>query len=295
MIREAIATGNTIEEAREAAVLMLGARDDENVEFEIIDLPQKKSFGFFGGSNAKVRVFIETPEDSKPVAPKSTVTEKPSVKAKPQKEIIKPRREEAKAATGNNVVTDDAEKYLLEILKHLGVSDIKTTKKQIDGGVEFDIEAEGLGIVIGRRGDTLEALQHLVSLVANKGETDYFRVTLNPGSYREKREGTLQGIARRSAIEAIKSGKNVVLEPMNSYERRIIHTTIQDMNGASSWSIGENENRRVCIGTEKKEGQKTFNRPSFENRDRMPPRNNPVKREPKKDSNNAPLYGRIDK
>src|ERR1035437_639469 len=252
MKKEAIATGSTVEEAKEAAMLMLGAGDDENVEFEIIDLPLKKSFGLFGGTSAKVRVFIEGPEEIKPLI--STETIKVAVKSKSTKEFFKPQEKEEKAPLANNTITDDAEKYLLDVLKHLGVSDIKTTKKHVEGGVEFDIEAEGLGIVIGRRGDTLEALQHLVSLVANKGEADYYRITLNPGNYREKREGTLQSIARRSAIEAIKSGRNVVLEPMNSYERRIIHTAIQNVNGASSWSIGENENRRVCIGNEKKDG-----------------------------------------
>ncbi|OJU16655.1 MAG: hypothetical protein BGN88_12475 [Clostridiales bacterium 43-6] len=290
MIKEAIATGSTIDAAKEAAVLLLGAREDDNIEFEIIDLPQKKSFGLFGGAAAKVRAYIELPDEKEVQAP--AVVEKKEFKAKPEKKAEQKKESKVPLSPAN---TDAAETYLLAVLKQLGVTDITLSKKKTESGTEFDIEAEGLGIVIGRRGDTLEALQHLVSLVANKGEADYNRITINPGNYREKREGTLQSIARRSAQQAIKYGKNVVLEPMNSYERRIIHTAVQEINGASSWSIGENENRRVCIGTPRKD------RPGYEKRDRGNNNNRSNqsfqnnKREPKKDINNAPLYGRIDK
>jgi spoIIIJ-associated protein len=91
-------------------------------------------------------------------------------------------------------------------------------------------------------------MQYIVSLVANKGEEQYKRITLDTGSYRKKREKTLVSLAGRIAVNAVKTHRNTTLEPMNPYERRIIHTAVQEINGAASWSVGEDPNRRVVIG-----------------------------------------------
>lgn len=106
------------------------------------------------------------------------------------------------------------------------------------------------GAIIGRRGETLDALQYLTSLVANRGTEEYIRVSLNVGDYREKRDETLRGLARKSASQVLKYGRNVVLEPMNPYERRVIHTEIQEIEGVKSHSIGSDSDRRVVISLE---------------------------------------------
>ena len=102
-------------------------------------------------------------------------------------------------------------------------------------------------MIIGRRGETLDAIQYLVSLVANRNEGEYTRVSINVGNYRQKREETLRSLAKRNAARVLKNGRNVVLEPMNPYERRIIHTAVQEVEGVVSHSIGSDSDRRVVI------------------------------------------------
>ena len=122
------------------------------------------------------------------------------------------------------------------------------TVKEDENGAEINLEGEGIGYVIGRRGDTLNALQYLTGLVANHVENNYYRISINTGNYREKREKTLEILGRKLAFKASKTGAKTALEPMNPYERRIIHTAVQKVRGATSWSEGENMNRHVVIG-----------------------------------------------
>lgn len=177
-------------------------------------------------------------------------------------------------------------------------------KKEIENGVEFDLEGENVGFVIGRRGETLDALQYLTSLVANHADNSYFKVTVNTGDYREKREKTLEILGRKLAFKAIKTGRKTSLEPMNPYERRIIHTSVQKVNGAISWSEGENANRHVVIGPDPKYKRYQRNSNSGYNRGRggrRPYNNNSVKnevnpdRKPLNEGSLDGLYGRIDK
>jgi spoIIIJ-associated protein len=146
-------------------------------------------------------------------------------------------------------VEERAKNFLKELLDKMDFPGVIIESSERDGGIFFDLGGEGLGIIIGHRGETLDALQYLVSLVANKGEEQYIRITIDTGSYRDKREKTLTALARRIALSAVKTRRNTTLEPMNPYERRIIHTAVQQVNGASSWSVGEEPNRRVVIGT----------------------------------------------
>ena len=129
---------------------------------------------------------------------------------------------------------------------------VEIEKSTDENAVEFNLSGEEVGFVIGRRGETLDALQYLTSLVANHGEDPYIKVTVNTGNYREKREKTLEILGRKLAFKAIKTGKKTSLEPMNPYERRIIHTAVQKVNGAISWSEGENAARHVVIGPDPK-------------------------------------------
>lgn len=147
-------------------------------------------------------------------------------------------------------IEERAKSYLCEILDKMSLTDITVESTEDDDGIKFDLTGEGLGIIIGHRGETLDAIQYLVSLVANRGEEKYKRITIDTGDYREKREKTLTSLARRIAQNAVKTRRSTTLEPMNPYERRIIHTAVQEIRGAASWSVGEDPNRRVVIGIE---------------------------------------------
>ena len=209
MLKEAICTGVTIEEARARAVAELAAPEDVEVKIEVLEMPVKKTFGLFGGAPAKVRASYE---------------ESPAGKA-----------------------ID----YLTRVLDGMGIPDVTVKEIQEDGHYRLDLECgENHGAIIGRRGETLDALQYLTSLVANRGTEEYIRVSLNVGDYREKRDETLRGLARKSASQVLKYGRNVVLEPMNPYERRVIHTEIQEIEGVKSHSIGSDSDRRVVISLE---------------------------------------------
>lgn len=209
MIKEAIKEAETIEEAKALALEELGVNEDK-AQFEVLVQPEKKKFGLFGGSLAKVRVFYEeTP-------------------------------------------TDIAKAYLADILTKLGVTNVVIEATETEDGAEFDVNGDDIGFIIGHRGETLDALQYLTGLVVNHIHDEYFRVIINIGNYREKREKTLEVLGRKLAFRACKTGEKVSLEPMNPYERRIIHTAVQKVRGATSWSEGENLQRHVVIGPDRK-------------------------------------------
>lgn len=200
---------------------------------------------------------------------------------------------------------ETAEEFLSNVLKNMKLESVSINKKEIENGVEFDLEGENVGFVIGRRGETLDALQYLTSLVANHADNSYFKVTVNTGDYREKREKTLEILGRKLAFKAVKTGRKTNLEPMNPYERRIIHTSVQKVNGAISWSEGENANRHVVIGPDPKAKPVRRNggynnrgrggrRPYSANRSEHNTPANPD-RKPLNEGGATGLYGRIDK
>ena len=265
MIREAICEGSDVEEALEKAKAQLGLDDTDDYEFEVIQREEKKRFGLFGGRPAKVRAYI-------------TIIEAPA---------------------------DKTERFLRNVLDKMGLSEIAIEAKESEDSLEFDLSGEEEGFVIGRRGETLDALQYLSSLVANHNSENYVKVTVNVGNYRDKREKTLEILGRKLAFKAVKTGKKTSLEPMNPYERRIIHTAVQKVNGAISWSEGENTMRHVVIGPDPKSrnnrkggynnrrGGKRGGYNSNNNR-RTNPAPNPD-RVPLNEGGSTGLYGRIDK
>ena len=143
---------------------------------------------------------------------------------------------------------ESAKSYLSDILDHLGIKDYSIDAEEVEGGAVINIEGEDIGFIIGHRGETLDALQYLTGLVANNVDNEYYRISINIGNYREKREKTLEILGRKLAFKAVKTGMKTSLEPMNPYERRIIHTAVQKVRGAASWSEGENLQRHVVIG-----------------------------------------------
>ena len=253
MLREAIATGDTIEQAKEAACRELGVESYE-AEFEVLQLPVKKTFGLFGGSPAKVRAFIRTSP------------------------------------------ADAAVDYLRTILGHMGVTDVTFTVKEEENGALISISGEDVGFIIGHRGETLDALQYLAGLVSNHVENSYYRVTLDIGNYREKRRETLEVLGKKIAAKAVRTGRNTSLEPMNPYERRIIHTAVQTVEGAKSWSEGEDLGRHVVIGPIEGERPQPQRRPKGRRPDGKggrpqggrPPRAGSGSRPPRRDSSSAP-------
>ena len=191
---------------------------------------------------------------------------------------------------------DKAVNFLEDVFKLMEIqSEITVDYIEEEKTMNINIVGEDMGVLIGKRGQTLDSLQYLVSLVANNGGGHY-RISLNIGNYREKREETLINLAKRISEQVLKTGKCRSLEPMNPYERRIIHTTVQGIEGVTSSSFGEGSNRRVVIGVEGGEMRPPRSNNRRDNRSRnrkvAPKTVDAPAREPKKDSD-IPLYGKI--
>ncbi len=262
MIHEAIATGATIEEAQENARKALGAPESADVRTEILAMPTKKVLGLFGGSPAKARAYYETPDA--PAAPEkkkaakapAKETAKAPVKETPKAKAEKPAEVKAEAPAEKVSISDSASltaaaEYLKKVLTGMGVAQVEAEAYRAkDNEIIIELDCgEDYGIVIGRRGETLDSIQYLTRLVANKYKTadEYSRISVNVGNYREKRKNTLRELAKKNAEKVLKYGRNVTFEPMNPYERRIIHTTIQEIEGVTSHSVGADAGRRVVI------------------------------------------------
>ena len=142
-----------------------------------------------------------------------------------------------------------AVEYITAVLKAMGAQDLTAEANRDGENLNITLKGDDLGFVIGRRGETIDAIQYLASLAVNRLDGDYMRITIDSGNFREKREKTLESLARRLARNVVKSGRSMTLEPMNPYERRIIHATVATVEGATSSSIGEEPNRRVVISS----------------------------------------------
>lgn len=317
MIKEAIGKAATIEAAKEQALAELNAPLDADVQFEIVTMPKKKTLGLFGGSLAVVKASVELEDKPAKKAPKAA---KPAPKAektieKTVKTENKPETKEVQEIPASEIPADSPAgkgiAYLTGILKKLDCADVTITANDVEGGTQINLSGEGLGVVIGHRGETLDALQYLVSMAANAGASGYYRIVLNTGDFRKRREQTLIALAKRMSEQAIKTGKCRTLEPMNPYERRIIHTAVQQIKGVTSTSFGDGIGRRVVIAPEGKEPRPRmdYNRGGYGNRggyrndrgghsrprcEAYKPQVNPDKA-PVKDADAMPLYGRIDK
>ncbi len=326
MIKEATGKGATLEEARENAIAALNARDDDDIQFEVVSEPKKKVLGLFGGSDAVVRVYVELPDPKpkkKPQNNKKNADRKPNAEKveKTEKTVKEPAQKPEKTAKQPTTVAEDykdavdvsslaedssarrAVDYLTMILTQLGCTNITAKVAEKENGAFIVLDGDDLSAVIGHRGETLDALQYLAGLAANNNG-GYYKVSLNIGNYREKREQTLIALANRISEQVLRTNRSRSLEPMNPYERRIIHTAVQGIDGVVSNSFGEGSNRRVVIAPEggdirppRREGGRDGRRGGRGGRggrDRRPSNtvNAAPTREPKKDSD-MPLYGKI--
>ena len=277
MIRKQEATGKTVDEARAKACALLGVQaDDLNVSCEVLEMPQKTGFLGLKLTPAKVCVSVEEPDA--PAAPaveekKAPVQEKaapapaveaPAAPAEPEakaEEAAAPAVEDAAAQqpaaeeeeTEEPIIIEENAKvkaavdYLQEVIEKMGVQDVKFSAVQKGEATIIRLDGEKMGALIGRRGETMESLSYLASLVANRLEGDYIKLGLDVAGYRDKRESDLTALAQRIGAKVRRTGRSFAMEPMNPYERRIIHSAIGKMEGVRSESKGEGRDRRVVI------------------------------------------------
>ena len=274
MIRKQEATGKTVDEARAKACALLGVQaDDLNVSYEVLEMPQKT--GFLGLKTTPAKVCVSVEEPDAPAAPaaapapaaeaapvQETAPEVPAAPVEaPAAEVEQPAAEQAAPAAAaaadeetevpivieENAKVKAAVEYLQEVIAKMGVENVTFSAVQKGEATIIRLDGEHLGALIGRRGETMESLSYLASLVANRLEGDYIKLGLDVAGYRDKRESDLTALAQRIGAKVRKTGRSFAMEPMNPYERRIIHSAISKMEGVRSESKGEGRDRRVVI------------------------------------------------
>lgn len=297
MIKEVTAVGKDILDAKENARLALGAGELDDVQFEIIDSGSKGIFGIIGVRPAKVRAYIELPDahekrgrndSQKRDRGEGKKTERhddrrggkkadKKPERKPEKKAEKKADEPKKSAPKSEVIPEaelKMERRFVEDGEDMSFDFVKTVIADIglsaeaelysceDGTRRITIVGEDASALIGHHGDTLDALQYLANLASarknSKGERDKSRVTIDIEGYRKKREETLRALARRMAAKALRNKRSVMLEPMSAYERRIIHSEIQGIEGVSTNSIGSDNNRKIVIFLTDKKPKELF-------------------------------------
>ncbi len=231
-------SGKTEDEAIAAALRELGL-DRDDVSVEIVERA-KSGFLGIGASPAVVRVEYEVPDEEviEPVLPK--------VEKAPKAE--KPAPAAPKYTEG---VKAETESFLRGLLERMGVkAEIEITDRE-NGGLLVNLSGPGMGAVIGRRGETLDAIQHLTNYAVNRGSDKRCHISVDAESYRAKREESLVHLAEKMAAKVVKYKRSMALEPMNSYERHVIHTALQNYEGVTTSSTGTEPNRRVVVSYER--------------------------------------------
>ena len=303
MIKEVLATGKDVAEAKENARAALGAGELDDVKFEIVHMGSKGIFGIIGVKPAQVRAYIELPDreerrqkdrrknreggegrqprpqqkpQNKPQesAPQPEVAEAAETPAQEKPQQSKKKRHKKKSGKPQGQKTtpqapvipevelkmerrevepgeDMSFDFINTLISDIGLSATAELYSCEDGTRRINIVGEDASTLIGHHGDTLDAVQYLANLASarknSRGERDKSRVTIDIEGYRAKREATLRALARRMAEKALRNRRSVMLEPMSAYERRIIHSEIQGIEGVSTNSIGSDNNRKIVI------------------------------------------------
>ncbi len=284
MEKSIVTTGKTIDLAIEEALTQLGL-DRDSVSVQVL-AQAKAGFLGFGAAPAKVQVTYEVPDpkpeapksalgsasrskpkavEKKPEAPKPEATKQEESKLQPQKEekplekkpaVQRAAKEEEKPAAKEprvyvpavpGSVEEKIETFLKGLLEHMGSKAEPRAFKEDDSTYMVELVGQDLGYLIGRRGDTLDAIQHLANYAVNRGVEGHIRINVDAEAYREKREESLRRYARKKAQQVLKAHRRTTLEPMNAYERHVIHATLQDMDRITTYSVGTEPNRRVVI------------------------------------------------
>lgn len=249
MLKTLEKSGKTEEAAIAAALEELGL-DRDDVSVEIVERA-KSGFLGIGASPAVIRVQYEAPDEE---------VEQETAPAEAQAPATEPEASVEPAAPA-----DEPESYarirafVSGLLEHMGIQAQIDITARDNGGVNVNLSGSGMGAVIGRRGETLDAIQHLTNYAVNRGSDKHMHISVDAESYRAKREESLVRLAEKMAAKAVKYKRSMALEPMNSYERHVIHTALQDYEGVTTSSTGTEPNRRVVVSYEKP--QRPSNKP----------------------------------
>ena len=277
MEKTIITTGKTIDLAIEAALNQLGL-DRDSVSVQVL-CQAKSGFLGIGAQPAKVEVTYEAPDPKpksalgsasrskpkakKPEAPKAEAkveapkaeapkaqpkTEKPAEKKAPKAEKpAMPRVERNYVPAAPGSVEEKIETFIKGLLEHMGSDAVPQAYKDDEETYSVELVGEHLGYLIGRRGDTLDAIQHLANYSVNRGIEGHIRINVDAEAYRLKREDSLRRYAQKKAQQVLKAHRRTTLEPMNAYERHVIHSALQDIDRITTYSVGTEPNRRVVI------------------------------------------------
>ena len=274
--------GKTTDDALAAGLKQLGLERDD-VSVEIVERGKKGVFGI-GAVDAVVRITYEAPGEE-PEAPAPKPVSKPAPAPAPQRaprpapapkaEQPKPAPAPAKPAAprpapapvkpaapktplpkAEGSQAERTEQFLTGLLERMGVEAQMEISPREGGGLDVQLSGSGIGAVIGRRGETLDAIQHLTNYAVNRGSDKKDHINVDAEHYRAKREESLVHLAEKMAAKAVKYKRSMALEPMNSYERHVIHTALQDYEGVTTSSIGTEPNRRVVVSYVRPEPEK---------------------------------------
>ena len=248
MIKYLEKTGRTMEEAIAAALAELG-KSEEEISVEVLERA-KSGFLGIGAQPALIRVSYEVPDE-----PAEEKKEAPAPKKAEKKEAPAPKKAEKKPEVKKPApapVDETGEfaavrAFISGLMERMGVeADIEISRRD-NGGINVNLSGSGMGAIIGRRGETLDAIQHLTNYVVNKTNDKHLHISVDAEAYRAKREESLARLAEKMAEKAIKYKRSMALEPMNSYERHVIHTALQNYEGVTTSSTGVEPNRRVVV------------------------------------------------
>ena len=279
MEKTIVTAGKTIDLAIEAALTQLGL-DRDSVSVQVLQ-QAKAGFLGFGAQPAKVQVTYEAPDPApeapkvalssasrskpkaapvkKPEAPKVEIPKAEPKKEEPRKEEPKPKKEAPKAEpkapaapkeyapAEPGSVEEKIETFLKGLLTHMESTAVPHAWKADANTYKVDLVGDDLGYLIGRRGDTLDAIQHLCNYTINRDVEGHIRINVDAEQYRQKREESLRRYARKKAQQVLKARRRTTLEPMNAYERHVIHASLQEMDNITTYSTGTEPNRRVVI------------------------------------------------
>ena len=257
MIKYLEKSGRTMEDAIAAALAELG-RSEEEISVEVLERA-KSGFLGIGAQPALIRVSYEVPDEpaaEKKEAPAPKKAEKkPEAKKAEEKKPEAKKTEEKKPAPKKEApapVDEDAEfaavrAFISGLMERMGVEAEIEISRRDNGGINVNLSGSGMGAIIGRRGETLDAIQHLTNYVVNKTNDKHLHISVDAEAYRAKREESLARLAEKMAEKAIKYKRSMALEPMNSYERHVIHTALQNYEGVTTSSTGVEPNRRVVV------------------------------------------------
>ncbi|MDD6796678.1 MAG: protein jag [Clostridia bacterium] len=247
-------TGKSVEDAFMNAIIQLETTSD-NIDYEVIDKGSNGILGF-GSRPAKIKAWVKSQEGQTEEASvkevKESSEEVKNIKAEVKNEVKAEVKNESKPAKKAVVITCDVDKVIRDFLDNMFKAmnmevniDIKID--EAEGCVNVELSGDEMGLLIGKRGQTLDSIQYLVSLVVNKENEKYMRVKVDTEDYRQRRKETLESLAKNIAYKVKRSKRPVSLEPMNPYERRIIHSALQNDKFVATRSEGEEPFRHVIV------------------------------------------------